>query len=236
MKTISAIVLSLVCCTPAVGDCRTGEAKSLHSYDKVRIAVFLGGKAQPNVMLDIIGAARLSTSTKAGGVAELPLLPPGDYWIVSQVASRAAELCLRVEMSSKGETSSFSMDLVPNQRIAGEAIQEFRGTLVDANDARIAGAKIELFKMGSLQAAPVLQAESQQDGVFSGLLPEGQYLAIFTKFGFRPVAMIFEIAKNEKARDLRIAMQVQSMSATQVQTQGCSPKLVYIKNWNEKLA
>jgi hypothetical protein len=219
MKLVAAIVFSLICCSLAAGECTTVESNKFQpSYDRVRITVLLNGKARNNVILDIIGvggAPHFSAFIKRGGAADLPLLAPGNYWVIAHTTvNRAAELCLDVEMSPKGETSSFSMVLLPNQRIASKRIQEFCGILVDANDARIAGAKIELFKMGFLQVAPVLQAKSEEDGVFSGLLADGQYLVIFTKYGFQTVAMILEVAKSEKPRDLRIAMQVQSMAAT----------------------
>ena len=241
MKLVATIALNLVCCTLAAGECTTaGSNKFQPSFDRIRIGVLRNGKAQSNVTLDIIeagGAPHISAFTKQSSIADLPLLSPGNYWIIARAAAvGAAELCLAVEMSPNGETSSFSLELIPNQRIAGKAMQEFRGTLVDANGARIAGAKMELFKMGSLQAAPVLQAESQQDGAFRGPLPDGEYLAIFTKAWFRPVVMIFEITGKEKARDLRIGMQVQGMSATRSSATRLYLEAAYIKNGNEKLA
>jgi hypothetical protein len=218
MKLVAAIILCLVSCGISAGECTPERNGFLSSYDRVRITVALNGVPERNVTLDIIelgGVPHLSVPTKEDGVAVLPLLPPGKYWIIARSQTgRGAELCLAVEISERGETSSFSMPLVANQRIATERTQLFRGTLVDANDARIAGAKIVLFRMGSLQAAPVLEASSAEDGVFTGPLPDGQYLAIFTKFGFRPALLILEIAKKEKTTNLRIAMQTESMPAS----------------------
>ena len=231
MRNIVLIVASclfLVGTTLAENVMVTSEGEP--SFQSLRITTIVDSKALPGAKIDIYErqTKKYSLATDTGGVLVVPELDPGVYSIVAASADARFHgyLALQVSKSSKGQISSFFINLTNNSAqlnslrplTAGELaaaankavntrIQQFIGVLVDPTGAPIPGGNIVVRALRSAGAIEIIELKSGADGQFSAPLAEGAYIAIFSSPGFRNEVTAFEIGK-DATKTLHVALRV----------------------------
>jgi len=131
-----------------------------------------------------------------------------DRFVVFEVAKTEARselwvsLILEVDAGLQYELTA-ARDKPPSERI-----QDFAGVLLDESGADIPGARIRIWKRGSEDEGPTVEAVSDQEGRFSAHLAEGTYIAVFRERGFRDQLVIFDIAKGDGAKEFQVTLRV----------------------------
>jgi hypothetical protein len=159
--------------------------------------------------------------TDERGVLKLPRLKPGDYEVIVTSADNlfSKMILLHVTDDPKGAAGVFVLDLNPVQLSSAspaaaakapvsERVREFKGVVQDASGAAVPGAFIKVFPRDSREDATPLGLRTDSAGHFSSPLPSGTYTAVIRSPGFRVAFLVFEIARDGEAKELRSTLQV----------------------------
>ncbi|HSS95717.1 MAG TPA: carboxypeptidase-like regulatory domain-containing protein [Terriglobales bacterium] len=215
----------------ATAECVEVTSGGQPSFQNLRITTIADSKALSGIKLDVyqVQTKKYSLMSDKDGVAILPKLDPGEYGIFAASTDTGlhGQLYLQVSKSSKGQTSSFFINMTgrplpvasyPPPPAAGITapgdkpvthIQYFSGILVDQSGAPIPDANIVVSTIPSKGASETIELKSAADGKFSAPLAEGKYVAMFRSMGFRNEVVIFEIGKDAD-KTLQITLRVAS--------------------------
>ena len=134
-----------------------------------------------------------------------------DKFLAFDVAMTGARSELWVSLSLEVDAGLQQAIALAKDRPPSERIQDFAGVVRDQGEGPIPGALIRVLKMSSEDdetPVPVVETASDQQGRFSAHLADGKYVAIFVEQGFKELVLMFEVAKGEGARELRVTMQI----------------------------
>ena len=222
-----------VCCLLFVGvvcaEDVTVQAKPLESSTRVQVTVVLGGKLLKDVKVDFyyreIGSYRddaapptFSALTNEHGIVTPPELVPGYYDVVATLDEDVSTK-LGLHVIGGPKLTELSMDLTDSSELyqyglerAGkipvrDRVRAFQGIVIDEVGGSISRAKIRVMKKEAEMKTVVLRLNTNENGHFSGQIPDGFYVAFIQSQGFRTVIVPFEVRKDGSG-DLRIVMQV----------------------------
>jgi hypothetical protein len=192
------------------------------SSRNVRITAYVNGKPLQGTEVEVFQTEKeslVSLSADDHGVAMLPPLKPGFYSLVAASGEDlVAGLYLHVMENSESKVSVFSMDLRPTaiaQMLAtaarmpvSERVQEFKGVAEDPSGAGVPGALIEVYPMGSEVKSKRIQLKADENGHFSAPLADGTYTVLVRMQAFRDSFLVFEVARDGQAKELRVSLRV----------------------------
>ena len=175
---------------------------------------------------------RVTLFANARGVVHSPRLPTGEFHVIaSRGKSHSADpvvtqndlvahLYLSVDSEAPENKGAFTMQLMPScnmpppvplhwsaadeQMPIKYRIQAFSGTVYDPSGAVVAGAAIKVIRKGTQGKDEVAEVNSDPQGHFAVLLPEGTYIGVFSSGDFGAIVP-FEVIKDGSA-DFKVTL------------------------------
>jgi hypothetical protein len=207
----------------------TVQTKPLESSSRVEVRVILGGKLLKDVKVDFyyrkIGSYHddaapptFSALTNEHGIAVPPELLPGYYDVVA-ILDEDVSTRLWLHVIGGPKATELSMDLTDSSELyhyeltraekipVRDRVLAFQGIVIDGSGASILRAKIRVMKRGSEMKTVVLRLNTDENGHFSGRIPDGLYVAFIYSQGFRTTIVPFEVTKSGSG-DMRIIMEI----------------------------
>lgn len=209
--------------------CSVRVMELLESSQQPRITVLLNGEAQRDVKLEIYrdfpvrGKPFVVLLTDRNGQAIVPALQPGKYLLrESPDRNLLGELYLHINSARGGPGDRFSMALehydppptfeelvaAAEQSPSARRYAEFRGVVLDQGQGPISGVSIDVVVRGTNGTKHAAQLRSDDLGMFSTRLPDGDYVAFCSATGFSVRVVPFTIAKTESDGELRVVLNV----------------------------
>jgi len=228
MKTLAVSLWLLLPIGEICSACEiVGEVATEPSSKKARITVFMNGKPLPSAKLSIqTPSGHRPVFLDGNGSVTLNDLPVGKTCLTGTDGSeRFSALCLAVSKHSSNELSDFGMTLEtgvpwfvsPEARVdwveqapPSARLRTLKVTILDANDAVVPNAEIQIYKKGSYPQDLVKIAKTNDVGRFEGSLQPGTYTVIFRMRGFRSEVRCIEIARDGEESEMRQTLKVGS--------------------------
>jgi hypothetical protein len=184
------------------------------STQKPLITVLKDGAPQQGATLAVVtnnGKEKLIVTTDSHGIAKLPHLHPGIYWInASTSPTLRSAICLQIAAARQKKPSAFTIGLrvqpppLPTFEEMLAAAQTlpvsvygrtFSGTVFDPSGTGIPRVFISIYKLSSGPARHPRKFRSDEHGRFSASPSPGRYTAVFSAPGFAAQFLTFEIAR-----------------------------------------
>jgi len=221
MKSLAAVVLALICCAFAAGECVV-VVNETPSSRNARITVLVDGKPQRDVKLTVLlpeGKGSRSFVTDSHGTVMLRDLPVGTNCVTAADENNfRGDLCLAVPRLSARKMSSFKVNLSPygfdlevktaEKNQAPERFLRLDGTVLDQAGAVIPHAEIQVYKRGSYPHSPVAKIWTDEQGRFTVPLNPDHYTVVIQRTGFKTGYRIIEISPEGAEGQLQEILQV----------------------------
>jgi Carboxypeptidase regulatory-like domain len=225
MKSLAAVVLALICCAFAAGECVV-VVNETPSPRNARITVLVDGKPQRDVKLTVVlpaGKGSRSFVTDSHGTVMLRDLPDGTNCVTATDENNfRGDLCLAVPRHSARKISSFNLNLSPygfglspndevktaEKNLAPERFLRLDGTVLDQAGAVISQAEIQVYKRGSYPHSPVAKVWTDGQGRFTVPLNPDHYTVVIQRTGFKTGYRIIEISPEGAEGQLREILQI----------------------------
>ena len=192
------------------------------SSTRVRITVAAFGKPLLGATVKVSETDKppfLTVSTDDHGLAVLPTLKPGWYTIaVTSGDDLFSELHVHATEHPENKASEFNVNLQPTETAqvlataermsVDERVQDFKRAVVDPAGARVPGALIEVYPRGSGSKSKAIQLKADENGRFSAPLADGTYTVVVRMQGFRIWFLLFQIARDGKAKELNASLRI----------------------------
>ena len=182
--------------------------------ERVRLIVLRNGATAKGMSVTLYrtGQEFWKGKTDLHGVVFLPRLAPGDYRVDAGDRRWAAEMYLAV--GRKKARSTFEMTLVRVDGLAGAAglpvtqrIEDFRGAVVDPTGVPIPKSSIDVYWQRELDAEPLMELSTDENGTFFEHLMSGTYVAVFKSQGFQKRILVFDVVPAGE-RELLVTLEV----------------------------
>jgi hypothetical protein len=227
MKILPILIASLLFSAFANAECVTVDSgPPKPSFRNVRIVASVEGKPVRDASVEVLleGKDLFSLRTDQHGIAALPPLHPGYYWVTATSDNRwqAGTYLYIVDDSSK-KTTTLRLGLQPptsaaqqelnaaaREVLVTEHLQFFKGTVQEPSGGRVPGAVIQLFPKDFQVKPTPIRLTANENGNFSAPLADGAYVVVIGLPGFKSFIAGLQIARSGEAQELQVSLKIAS--------------------------
>lgn len=204
------------------------------STQKPLITVLKDGAPQQGATVAVVtnnGKEKLIVTTDSHGIAKLPHLHPGNYWInASTSPTLRGAICLQIAAAHQKKPSAFTIGLrvqppplptFEEMLAAAQALpvsvfgRTFSGTVFDPSGTGIPRVFISIYKLSSGPAGHPRKFRSDEHGRFSASPSPGRYTAVFSAPGFATQFLTFEIARDAAQNPVTVKLKMRLGAVTE---------------------